>query len=631
MSNEDTRQPLGSIPPSERSFAAFSALFPGVICEGVLDPEKLAGLLGVDLGEIKNGKEVFGLTWAGKKSSSEALQLPSYAALVPDFEKSINWDTAENVFIEGDNLEVLKLLKDTYNDKVKMIYIDPPYNTGNDFVYNDDFSDPKQRYLEITGQVDANGNRLTANPETSGRKHSNWLNMMYPRLSLARNLLTQDGAIFVSIDDNEVHNLRAVMDSIFGPENFIGQLVWAAGRKNNGKFISNSHEYVVVYSRSTSYLTEQGVTWRTRKEGLEKIYAAADRVSQEVNGDWRLGTRLLKEWFASLPEGDPAKRHKHYAHMDDKGAFFPGDISAPGGGGPRYEVLHPSTGKPVRVPSRGWVLTEEKMSEHIASGRVFFGEDENSVPTFKRYLSETEHEVPYSVFYNDGRGATKRLREFLGGAYFDFPKDEFVLQKLVEFATDKDSIVLDFFAGSGTTGHAVELQNLLDGGNRRYVCVTLDEETPKDSEARESGFTKVSQITEARLKKVVEISEGAKSRGLRVLRLGPSNYEPYFPDDSGLFTLQAASKSRTYTHRAAAAEVLLKQGVELHQTWTGEGQIQSESVLFLGDNVDSSEPSALDAQVTVVVANEDAFEGKDALKAKIHFDLKQMNKKLVTY
>lgn len=631
MSNEEIRQPLGTTPPSDQHLATFSKHFPGVIREGVLDTAQLAGLLGVEVGEVNNGKEVFGLSWAGRNSSSQALQLPSYAALVPDFEKSVNWDGAENVFVEGDNLEVLKLLRDTYNDKVKMIYIDPPYNTGNDFVYNDDFSEPRQRYLEITGQVDSDGNRLTANPETSGRKHSNWLNMMYPRLSLARNLLSQDGAIFVSIDDNEVHNLRAMMDGIFGPENFIGQLVWAAGRKNNGKFISNSHEYVVVYARSTSQLTEQGATWRTKKEGIEKIYAAVGRIAQEVKGDWQLGTELLKRWFSSLQEGDPAKRHKHYGHMDEKGAFFPGDISAPGGGGPRYEVLHPVTFKPVRVPSRGWVFTAEKMSEQIEAGRVFFGEDENSVPTFKRYLSETEYEVPYSVFYNDGRGATKRLREFLGGSYFDFPKDEFVLQKLIEFATDRDSIVLDFFAGSGTTGHAVELQNMQDGGNRTYVCVTLDEPTPEGSEARKAGFAKVSQITEARLTKVVEISDGARSRGLRVFRLGPSNYEPYFPDESGLFSLQSASKSHTYSHRAAAAEVLLKQGVELHKPWTGEQHVQSGSVLFLGDNVENFEPTNLDAQILVVVANEDAFEGKDALKARIHFDLKQMNKKLVTY
>ena len=631
MSNEDTREPLGTTPPSDRNFAAFSKLFPGVIREGVLDTAQLAGLLGVDVGAIKSGKEVFGLSWAGKKSSSQALQLPSYAALVPDFEKSINWDTAENVFIEGDNLEVLKLLKDTYNDKVKMIYIDPPYNTGNDFVYNDDFSDPKQRYLEITGQVDSDGNRLTANPETSGRKHSNWLNMMYPRLSLARNLLTQDGAIFVSIDDNEVHNLRAIMDGIFGPENFIAQLVWAAGRKNDARFISSSHEYVVVYARSLAHLVENDLRWRTKKEGLDLIYEAAAKISKKINGDFALGTKLLKEWFKNLPEGSGAKRNKQYCHLDEKGVFFPDNISWPGGGGPRYEVLHPLTRKPVKIPSRGWLFTQERMADLISKNGVHFGVDEDTVPTIKRYLSETEFEVPYSVFYNDGRGATKRLREFLGGAYFDFPKDEFVLQKLIEFATDKDSIVLDFFAGSGTTGHAIELQNIQDGGNRRFICVTLDEETPKDSEARKAGFEKVSQITESRLTKVAQIGDGARSRGLRVLRLGPSNYEPYFPDDSGLFSLKSTSKSQTYSHRSASAEVILKQGVELHQPWSGDEQIQSGSVLFLGDNVEGFEPNSLAPEVMVVVANEDAFEGKDDLKAKIHFDLKQMNKKLVTY
>ncbi len=591
MSNEHTREPLGTTPPSDHDLATFSRLFPGVIREGVLDTAQLAGLLGVEVGEVKNGKEVFGLSWAGKKSSSLALQLPSYAALVPDFEKSINWDTADNVFIEGDNLEVLKLLKDTYNDKVKLIYIDPPYNTGNDFVYNDDFSDPKQRYLEITGQVDSDGNRLTANPETSGRKHSNWLNMMYPRLKLARNLLSEDGLLLISIDDNELDNLVHICREIFGESNALGTFIWKKkGTSTNvaGAQMSSLTEYIVAFARNASSLP--------------------------------LNSRVV------------SSSERDYPHSDQLGAYRTTIIEKKSSGdydraSMKFEIL----GQPPREGKR-WQIGLEKARDLESKGRFIL---DNGVVKLKIY--EFEDGDSYSANPNlllehgSTQSGQSEVDALLGGHFFDNPKPSSLIQHLVSIATKSDSIVMDFFAGSGTTGHAVELQNLQDGGTRRYICVTLDEPTPEGSEARNAGYGQVSQITEARLKKVVELSDGAKSRGLRVFRLGPSNYEPYFPDESGLFNLQSTSKSRTYAHRAAAAEVLLKQGVELHKTWTGDEQIQSESVLFLGDNVDSFEPSALDAQVMVVVANEDAFEGKDDLKAKIHFDLKQMNKKLVTY
>ena len=591
MSDEDTRQPLGTTPPSEHNLAAFSDLFPGVIREGVLDTAQLAGLLGVDVGEIKRGKEVFGLSWAGKKSSSEALQLPSYAALVPDFEKSINWDSAENVFIEGDNLEVLKLLRDTYNDKIKMIYIDPPYNTGNDFVYNDDFSDPKQRYLEITGQVDSDGNRLTANPETSGRKHSNWLNMMYPRLKLARNLLSEDGLLLISIDDNELDNLVHICREIFGESNALGTFIWKKkGTSTNvaGAQMSSLTEYIVAFARNASSLP--------------------------------LNSRVV------------SSSERDYPRTDDLGAYRTTIIEKKSSGdydraSMKYEIL----GQPPREGKR-WQIGLEKARDLESKGRFIL---EKGVVKLKIY--EFEDGDSYSANPNlllehgSTQSGQSEVDALLGGHFFDNPKPSSLIQHFVSIATREDSIVMDFFAGSGTTGHAVELQNLQDGGTRRYICVTLNEPTPEGSEARNAGFEKVSQITEARLTKVVEISDGARSRGLRVLRLGPSNYEPYFPDESGLFNLQSTSKSHTYSHRAAAAEVILKQGVELHHPWTGEQQILSEAVLFLGDNVDGFEPSSLEAQVMVVVTNEDAFEAKDDLKAKIHFDLKQMNKKLVTY
>jgi adenine-specific DNA-methyltransferase len=617
--------------PSIKKLEEFKQLFPGVISDGVLDAGRLGELLQADVSGLKGGKERFGLMWSGKQKAVEAREAESYAALIPDFENSINWDSAQNVFIEGDNLEVLKLLQNAYNDKIKMIYIDPPYNTGNDFVYNDDFSDPKQRYLEVTGQVDAEGNRLTSNTETSGRKHSNWLTMMYPRLDLARNLLTEDGAIFVSIDDNELQNLRSIMDEIFGSENFIGQFVWAAGRKNDAKFISSSHEYILVYARSLNTLTEKKVTWRQRKEGLDAIYKVAASLTKQTNYDYAQATKLLKNWFAGLPESDPTKRHKHYSVIDKRGVYFADNISWPGGGGPRYEVLHPVTGLPTKVPSRGWVFSESRMQEILGMDGVHFGADETSVPCVKRYLSDSETEVPYSVFYNDGRGSTKRLRTLLGGAFFDFPKDELILQKLVEFMTQKDDIVLDFFAGSGTFGHSVELQNNLDAGSRRYICVTLPEPTNKDSDARKAGIEKVSEITEMRLKKVLDLFDGAKERGLRILRLGPSAFKPHFPSDDSLFVLDESSLEHGSNSEQIAGEVLLRQGVTLDRPWTRESGIQSGSVKFSDLSSAMEIEEILGTEATVLVFLEDSFKGRDDLKSELSFAIKQAGKKMVTY
>ena len=614
MSNEDTREPLGTTPPSDRNFAAFSELFPGVIREGVLDTAQLAGLLGVDVGAIKSGKEVFGLSWAGKKSSSQALQLPSYAALVPDFEKSINWDTAENVFIEGDNLEVLKLLKDTYNDKVKMIYIDPPYNTGNDFVYNDDFSDPKQRYLEITGQVDSDGNRLTANPETSGRKHSNWLNMMYPRLSLARNLLTQDGILAVSIGEDELTNLRHLLESIFGEENFVSQISLSTGanQAGDGVLIQKNLEYVLIFARDykeceINRIDDVSESWRSVADAPTPL---STRLDMGYTVYWNSETGELRPVFdynKDLVTTNDASQ----VYMDDLDLLEKGFI--PIRPGTRNGKLH------------RWRWGIETFTERMSEVHV------RTVSGKPGLYFMQNGTIPPKNLWSFSTGTTEVKNLFDGVQVFDYPKSTALLKYLVALGSHKNSLVLDFFAGSGTTGHAVELLNKEDGGARKYVCVTLNEPTPEGSEARKAGFEKVSQITEARLTKVVQISDGARSRGLRVLRLGPSNYEPYFPDDSGLFSLKSKSKSQTYSHRSASAEVLLKQGVELHQPWSGDEQIQSGSVLFLGDNVDGFELNSLAPEVMVVAANEDAFEGKDALKAKIHFDLKQINKKLVTY
>ncbi len=625
-------------PPSEANLEALEELFPGVIQDGALDAGRLAEYVDVPVAGLVNGKESFGLMWPGRKNAVEAIHLESLAALVPDFEESIGWENAKNTFIEGDNLEVLKLLQNAYNDQVKLIYIDPPYNTGSDFVYNDDFSDPIQRYLEVTGQRDAEGNRLVANTETTGRRHANWLTMMYPRLMLARNLLTQDGAIFVSIDDNEVHHLRSLMDEVFGPENFIGQFVWAAGRKNDAKFVSTSHEYMIAYSRNYSQLLESVGEWRTRKSGLDEIYAQYDKLRKVHGPDDATIQKDLRAWYKSLSDDNPSKRHKQYNSVDSAGVFFASDASAPDKPETRSHrpLIHPVTGKPTAVPAKGWRWSDETLDRLVADGRIVFGTDESKVPQYKGYLVEREYEAPYSVFYQDGRGATKRLNNFLGGEYFDFPKDEYVLQNIVEFATGKESIVMDLFAGSGTTGHAVALQNEKDGGKRKYVLVTIDEPTAKGSFAKKQGIEKVSDITLMRLRKVLETIPSAGEMGLRVLRLGQSAFHRTPPiEEDGQLTLLAETLREGVSLEVSASEILLSSGLRLDEPWKTEdiGAMKfirvGETLCQISPNLDESIIEILESgKCGQLLLLEDTFAGKDALLAKAYNLAKTSNVKL---
>ena len=493
--------------------AKLKALFPEVATEGgKIDFDRLR----LTLGEaIDVGKERYGMNWPGKADCFKTIQRPSMATLVPTRDESVNFDETSNLIIEGDNLETLKLLQKSYIGKVKMIYIDPPYNTGNDFIYPDDYSESLDTYLRYTGQVDAEGRKFSTNTEADGRFHSKWLNMMYPRLYLARNLLREDGAIFISIDETEQPILRALCNEIFGEDNFIADMVWAAGRKNDSKYVSVSHEYIVVYARNKEYLKEHGILWRQRKEGLDDIYATFQKLRKKFGSDHKAVEAGLKEWFAGLPDTHPAKAHRHYSNVDARGIYFPADISWPGGGGPKYEVLHPKTRKPVRVPSRGWMTSDpKKMQQWIAEDRVHFGETEEAVPCIKSYLVDHEKEAPYSIFYQDGRAATKRLRDLFDADVFENPKDELVLKKVIEFATDKDSLILDFFAGSGTAAHAVLELNKQDGGNRKFILVQLPEPCDVESVAFESGYKTIADICKERVRRVIKKLDNAEEKQL---------------------------------------------------------------------------------------------------------------------
>ncbi len=554
------------------------ALFPEAFTEGKIDFDVLKQLLG---GTVEEREEKYGLNWHGKRQARQLALTPSTGTLRPCPEESVDWDATRNLMIEGDNLEVLKLLQKSYAGKVKLIYIDPPYNTGKDFIYPDNYRDNIRNYLELTGQVDSENHNLSSNTEASGRFHTDWLNMMYPRLKLARNLLQEDGAIFCSCDETEQPRLRAALDDIFGQENFVADMVWSAGRKNDSRLISVSHEYIVCYVRHAGHLAENHTIWRQRKKGLDDIYARYGRLSRQFDIDYTAITNGLKDWYRELPDNHPAKAHKHYNHADARGVYFPADISWPGGGGPRYEVLHPRTEKPVRVPSRGWMTADpEKMQRLIDEDRVHFGNDKNAVPYIKSYLRDCEYQTPYSVFYQDGRAATKRLRELMGGNCFGFPKDETIIQEIVAMVTSTDDIVVDFFAGSGTTGHAVMVQNAVDQGKRRFILIQLPEPLNVGNATQKSAAEfcgnlgkphNIAELTKERLRRAGQKIKGENPMfsgdlGFRVFKLDTSNIRAWNP---GYENLEQALRDSVdhlkadRTQEDILYELLLKLGLDL--------------------------------------------------------------------
>ncbi len=589
------------------------ALFPEAFTEGKVDFDVLRQLLG---DAVDDGDEKYGLNWHGKRRARQLALTPSTGTLRPCPEDSVDWDTTQNLMIEGDNLEVLKLLQKSYAGKVKLIYIDPPYNTGKDFIYPDKFRDNIRHYLALTAQVGEGNQKLSSNVESSGRFHTDWLNMVYPRLKLARNLLRNDGVLFCSCDETEHPRLREVMDELFGPENFVADLVWAAGRKNDSRLISVSHEYIVCYVRDEAYLSENKILWRQRKKGLDDIYAEHKRLTRQYGSNYSMITAGLKSWFKQLGDGHPAKPHKHYCYADARGVYFPADISWPGGGGPDYDVLHPRTAKPVRVPSRGWVTSDQvKMKQWIADDRVHFGADENSVPCVKSYLSEHEYQTPYSVFYKDGRAATKRLRELMNGSYFNFPKDEEVISDIVEMVTSEDDLIVDLFAGSGTTGHATIAQNVIDLGKRRYLLVQLperldSENTKQRSAARfcdELGVSRnIAELTKERLRRVAgkirDESPGyAGDLGFRVFKLDTSNVKVWDPNPDNLEDALLAGVQHIEPGRAEQDilyELLLKLGLDLC--------VPIETRTIEGNRVHSVGAGTLIACLVEAIAPEDA-------------------------
>lgn len=472
-------------------------VFPECFAEGKLDIDKLLGLCGE---YIDNDFEKYRFEWKGKAECLRLAQKRSAGTLRPCPGESVDWEHTRNLYIEGDNLEVLKLLQTAYYRKVKMIYIDPPYNTGNDFVYADDFADPLARYREVTAQT------TKSNPETMGRFHTNWLNMMYPRLRLAANLLRDDGVIFISIDDAEIYNLKKICDEVFGEENYVATLVYDKNRKNDAKYFSVGHEYMLVYFKSAATIYENGTIFRATKEGIDEVKSEFDRLRQLYNDDWAKVNEGLKALYASWPVDDERKSLARFTRVDEKGPYRDdGNISWPGGGGPSYDVIHPVTGKPCKVPSRGWVYPNPKrMQEEIERGRVVFGKDETTTPKIRTNLFEQDKEVMRSVCFSYAQTATQEFNKLFDNVrIFENPKNPNDIKKLVEYVTaqNDNDIILDFFSGSATTAHAVMQLNAEDGGNRRFILVQLPEVCDEKSEAAKAGYANICEIGKERIRR----------------------------------------------------------------------------------------------------------------------------------
>lgn len=607
--------------PHEERIEILKSLMPEVFDEGKIDFEKLKATLGE---EVNFSNERYVLNWAGKSEAFHIMQRPSSATLIPSRAESVDFDTTQNIFIEGENMEVLKVLQKSYFGKVKMIYIDPPYNTGNDsFIYPDKFSETKEEYLKRVGDKDDEGymtreGMFHKNSRENGQYHSNWLNMMMPRLYLAKSLLREDGVIFISIDDNEVHNLRLLMNEIFGEENFLANIVWQHSIQPKGyldKF-SIHHNHILCFSKSTEY----SLNPLKRTSENNKAYGNPDN---DPKGPWRSG--------------------------DVRNALYRPNLI--------YDIISPS-GKIIKPCANGWRWSKETIEEKIKTGEIIFSKDETRIIR-KIYLSSVEGRAPETIWFAKEVGSTRdamnELKELFENPPFDTPKPIRLIKKMMDLVDDDQCIILDFFAGSGTTAHAVMQLNKEDGGNRRFICVQLPEPCDPKSEAYKAGYSSIADISKERIRRAgaklraeIESERAQKATelsfdntnetampdfGFKVFRLADSNFKQW-RDFRGSERQQWQQQSIDFINPVAenvtidnmVYELLLKNGKSLNSTIEHSDNIyniNSGELVLLLESVDQE---TIDHVLTLhpqkVIGLDNLFSGNDQLKTNTALQLR---------
>lgn len=614
-----------SCTPKEERLQALAQLIPEAFTEGKVDWEKLKAALGED---INFSNERYVLNWAGKSDAFRIMQQPSSATLVPVREASVDFDRTNNIFIEGENMETLKILQKSYFGKVKMIYIDPPYNTGNDsFIYPDRFAESREEYLQRIGDIDEDGTMTREgmfhkNSKENGQYHSNWLNMMMPRLYLAKSLLCDDGVIFVSIDDNEVHNLRLLMNEVFGEENFIAQLIWQSRQNKDNRNITGisiDHEYILCFSKKNSQRTFIGTERKIDQ------YANPDN---DPRGVW---TSANMVGLATID----ARPNLH------------------------YDLINPNTGINYGCPSKGWRYDRNTMAKLIKENRIIWPTNPTGRPRKKAFLNELSDNLPsFSSLIKEGiytNSATKEISYLLKGYWFDFPKPINLLHILATQVTKNNDIILDFFAGSGTTAHAVMQLNREDGGNRQYICVQMAEPCKPESEAYKAGYRTIADIAMERIRRAgqqirqeietereeqreqLDLDDGMEPKipdlGFKVFRLSESNFKQWRAVDGANrqeWEQQMMDFINPVAPNATAVnmvyELLLKNGKDLNSTIENKNGYTlvngTEIALVLEEITPEIIDGLLAAKPDKVIVLDKLFEGNDQLKTNTALQMK---------
>lgn len=619
----DTKLPLTTETPVEGRKDALKELFPEAFSEDKVDFDKLRQALG---DEAAMGRERYGLSWAGKADAVRAVQIPSVGTLIPDRDESVAFDSTENLFIEGDNLEVLKLLQKSYYGKVKMIYIDPPYNTGHDFIYPDNFKKGLDGYLRYTGQIDSDGIRYSTNTETGGRFHSSWLSMMYSRLFIAKQLLQDCGVIIVSIDDGELANLVLMMDELFGEENRLAIIAWEKRftRSNNARLFASVKDSLVIYRRNIELESLR----EARSEKADSIYANPDN---DPRGDW-----------TSVSYVNPATKEKRPKLV--------------------YKIHNPFTGEEVEHPTNAWKFSPKQHMKHVDENKLYWGkEGTNKYPRLKKFLVEVSGGmVPIDIWHHNDSGTTdegtKELEALMGEKVFDNPKPIRLIKRMLKLITETDNqdIILDFFSGSCSSANAVLDLNREDAGNRRFIMVQLPEPTPDKSEAHKAGYKTIADIGKERIRRVIkklkEDDEGKlafgereqpEDLGFRVYKLGASNFKIWQADDAPTDEDALADQLKLFadhvlegrSEEAVLYELILKSGLPLTAK-VEEKRAAGKKVYLVGEE-ENRLAICLEKEVTRealrammdfnpirVLCLDKAFAGNDQLKTNTVLEMK---------